>query len=105
MSRWLQFLAVVAVLAAGCIPGPNPPNPPPVEVTDGGTADPPACAKTPAECACDKLVALGCAEGGQQCVATVEHILESRLTAFDPECVAAAQSKTSVRACPAIKCP
>jgi len=92
---------IVAVLAAccigwACIPTPTP-NPLPLG--DAGQPDAASCVM-----ACARMAALGCPEMGVACVPTCEHVVGSRITAFDPECVAASTSVSDARKCPAVRC-
>lgn len=91
-TRFKLALLLVACELVACSPVPVVPP-----------ADPGPSCSTQVECACAQLAALGCAEGGPQCVATLEHVLESRLTPLDPECISAARTKAAARAC-AVEC-
>jgi len=108
----LRFLPVLALVGLACHPidpGPSPPTP---TTMDGGEPEPTTMdggtdleCIGPANCACARLCWLDCAECHPSCEPSVEHIMVSRITPFDPQCVYDATTKDRVRKCPAIKCP
>jgi hypothetical protein len=90
MRRLLWWLAL---LLTAC---------PPVPVVPPGPADAATCA-TPAACACEALAALGCTEGQHpDCIGSTEAMMASRLTWVDTDCIVAATTRESVRACSGI---
>jgi hypothetical protein len=97
---------ILAVTVAGCPPPPPNPIPDPGdagEVDAEPIADAPECS-SPASCACETLCRLECEDCLPECVETIEHVIMSRIIAFDPECVAKATTKEEVRKCPGIRC-
>lgn len=107
MKRAIAILAMLVGLggAPGCWPVPYPEDPsnPPAGDAGAFVVDPDA--GTPAFQACAKLASLQCEEAELNCVDTVDHILQSRLTPYSVECVVASKTKAEARRCPTIKCP
>jgi hypothetical protein len=94
-------LAIVACALVAC-PPPGPVTPPGPDDADAGVDDARQCT-TPADCACENLRRLTCAEGlVVNCVDSIEHMLTSRIAHVDPECIASAPSREAVRACAGI---
>ncbi len=91
------YVVLVALSMMGAACPPPPPQPGDAGVPPGDAAS--ACTR-----ACTNLMVLGCPEMGEACVPTCEHVVERRITPFDPECVAAAASKQEVVRCPAVRC-
>lgn len=57
--------------------------------------------------ACMNLAQLQCPEASEEgdgCVMTCEKVMKRRIIAFDPRCVAGADSVNSVRKCPNLTC-
>lgn len=60
---------------------------------------------SPCGMACARMCQLGCEEGRKpNCSDVCKHIVTTGLTAFDPACMAAAQTAEQARKCPAVKC-
>ena len=90
-------LLLLALTLAGCTP--PTPQPPDASTYDGGLPDASVCSR-----ACSNLLALGCTDMGTACTPTCEHVVDARLTPFDPQCVASATTRPEVRRCPAVRC-
>jgi hypothetical protein len=97
-------LLALAVVLVGCPP--PAPSPPP----NDADATPPLLDAAPPDAslaalrACANLAMLGCPEAGPKCATTIDHVVASKLTPFDVECVAGAGSVDAVRLCPGIRC-
>jgi hypothetical protein len=120
----MLFALLPLLVAAQCNPAPLPPSPPdpvadaspppsptpdppaPTVVVDAGPAPSPPAPTTPVEAACANLRALSCSAGVNGCEATLQHVVDSKLTPVDLGCLTAAKAKAAVRACrPAVACP
>lgn len=103
MKHLLALLAVVTLTACPpIIPEPVVPD----ATTDAGVdATPPPPVEATPFAACANLGVLRCREADVNCVDTIDHVLQKRLTPFDLECVVRATSKEQVRLCPSIRCP
>jgi hypothetical protein len=87
----MRRLLILAALLCGC-PQPLPPTPTPLPATY--------------ESACANLAAMGCADGkATTCAATLQRMVEGRITRVDVACLATARDFPSARACGGVKCP